>query len=89
MNPDPTLRTTFWSAVMGNLFLWTSVLGCNPSIMQRFLAIPTLKSAKTLLILIIVCCFLSCLTFQVSHHLWHWNNYYKRNLLLLRLNNLR
>lgn len=49
MNPDPTLRVSFWSAVVGNLVLWLSFVGCNPSTMQRFLAVPTFKSAKMLL----------------------------------------
>ncbi|XP_046643614.1 sodium-coupled monocarboxylate transporter 1-like [Daphnia pulicaria] len=43
---DPTTRHTIWSLVIGGFFYWTSFYGTDQSIVQRFLAMPTLPRAQ-------------------------------------------
>lgn len=43
MDLDLTVRNSFWGVVLGNLFLWTSAIGTQPGIVQRFLSVPTKK----------------------------------------------
>lgn len=47
MNPDPTLRHTFWTIIIGKVTQFLFVATVNQSIVQRYLAMPTLKDAKT------------------------------------------
>ncbi|KAF2898113.1 hypothetical protein ILUMI_08055 [Ignelater luminosus] len=54
MDPDPTLRTTFWSIAIATIPSYTLSLGCNPAIIQRFMAVPTLQNAKRSLIFLAV-----------------------------------
>lgn len=46
MDPDPTVRTTFWSVVIGEAFYFVNTLGVSPSSVQRYLSVPTLSAAK-------------------------------------------
>lgn len=46
MNPDPTVRTSFWSVVIGLGISWTSQIGVNQSYIQKFLSLPTIDCAK-------------------------------------------
>lgn len=46
MNPDPTIRNTFWSVLIGSTFVWTALIGVNPGTAQRFLAVSSLSDAK-------------------------------------------
>ncbi|XP_065079972.1 sodium-coupled monocarboxylate transporter 1-like [Ochlerotatus camptorhynchus] len=53
-NPDPTLRTTFWSITIGMTTNWLVVFGINQACIQRFLAVPTKDAAKNSLKIYIV-----------------------------------
>ncbi|KAG7313328.1 hypothetical protein JYU34_000439 [Plutella xylostella] len=45
MNPDPTIRHTFWSTVFGNYFGWLASCSVNHAMVQRCLALSSLKRA--------------------------------------------
>lgn len=50
MDLDPTVRTTFWGITIGMTGHWINSLGINPSSVQRFMAVPSLRKAKTYVI---------------------------------------
>ncbi|XP_046581743.1 sodium-coupled monocarboxylate transporter 1-like [Haliotis rubra] len=63
-DPDPTVRQTFWSLVVGGMVSWTATFGVNQASVQRYCSLPTLQKAKmsvmlnvlgVLLLLTIVC----------------------------------
>ncbi|EDS33850.1 sodium/solute symporter [Culex quinquefasciatus] len=54
LNPDPTLRTSFWCVTLGMTTNWIAVFGINQACIQRFLAVPTRKAAKNSLKIYIV-----------------------------------
>ncbi|XP_071835571.1 sodium-coupled monocarboxylate transporter 1-like isoform X2 [Apostichopus japonicus] len=64
--PDPTIRHTFWSVVVGGTFTWLAVYGVNQSQVQRYLACGTRENARKALImatigmLLVVCA--ACMT---------------------------
>ncbi|KAJ8033683.1 Sodium-coupled monocarboxylate transporter 1 [Holothuria leucospilota] len=64
--PDPTIRHTFWSVVVGGTFTWLAVYGVNQSQVQRYLTCGTPENARKALILasigmvLVVCA--ACLT---------------------------
>ncbi|XP_071499638.1 sodium-coupled monocarboxylate transporter 1-like [Diadema antillarum] len=65
-NPDPTVRHTFWSVVIGGTFTWTAVYGVNQSQVQRYLTCGDVKVAKQAVLyatigMVIVVCF-ACLS---------------------------
>ncbi|XP_058447704.1 sodium-coupled monocarboxylate transporter 2 [Malaya genurostris] len=49
MTFDATTRQTFWTASVGNVFLWTGYLGLNQSCVQRMVAVPSIRHARTAL----------------------------------------
>ncbi|XP_053695458.1 sodium-coupled monocarboxylate transporter 1 [Sabethes cyaneus] len=49
MNPNVMARQTFWTASVGNIFLWTGYLGLNQSCVQRMVAVPSIKHARAAL----------------------------------------
>ncbi|XP_053690872.1 sodium-coupled monocarboxylate transporter 2-like [Sabethes cyaneus] len=49
MTLDVTARQTFWTASVGNIFLWTGYLGLNQSCVQRMVAVPSIKYARAAL----------------------------------------
>uniref|UniRef100_A0A182NTY1 Sodium/solute symporter n=1 Tax=Anopheles dirus TaxID=7168 RepID=A0A182NTY1_9DIPT len=51
MDPDPFVRTSFWTVCLGLTTLWVSGLAVNQGCVQRFLAVPDLKVAKNSLII--------------------------------------
>jgi Na+/proline symporter len=51
---DPTVRHTFWSLIIGGSFFWCHTTPVNQSLVQRFLALPTLQSARRALIIYVV-----------------------------------
>ncbi|OWF48976.1 sodium-coupled monocarboxylate transporter 1-like isoform X2 [Mizuhopecten yessoensis] len=53
-NPDPTQRHSFWSLVVGGMVGWTATYGVNQASVQRYCALPTLKKAKTAVLLNII-----------------------------------
>ena len=46
MDLNPTTRHTVWSLVIGGAFYWTAWYATDLTTVQRFLAVPTLKSAQ-------------------------------------------
>ncbi|XP_071098413.1 sodium-coupled monocarboxylate transporter 1-like isoform X1 [Haliotis cracherodii] len=45
-DPDPTVRHSFWSLVIGGMIGWTATYGVNQASVQRYCALPTLQKAK-------------------------------------------
>ncbi|ESO00063.1 hypothetical protein HELRODRAFT_140272, partial [Helobdella robusta] len=54
---DPTLRTTFWTQVLGGIFYTTFNLSSNQVIVQKFFSSKTVKDAYKALYLSAICCF--------------------------------
>ncbi|EDS33847.1 sodium/solute symporter [Culex quinquefasciatus] len=46
MDPDPSLRSSFWLVSLGLTSMWVSNIGVTPECVQRFLTVPDLSSAK-------------------------------------------
>uniref|UniRef100_A0A182UC24 Sodium/solute symporter n=1 Tax=Anopheles melas TaxID=34690 RepID=A0A182UC24_9DIPT len=51
MDPNPFVRTSFWTVCLGLTTLWVSNLAVNQGCVQRFLAVPDLRVAKNSLII--------------------------------------
>ncbi|KAK3908024.1 Sodium-coupled monocarboxylate transporter 2 [Frankliniella fusca] len=66
MDPDPTVRHTFWTVVVGNYFNWLASCAVNQAMVQRCLAMPTLARANLTVMILVVGIFLlvsmSCYT---------------------------
>ena len=43
---NPTTRHTVWSFVFGGWFYWFNFLGVDQTVVQRFMALPDLKTAR-------------------------------------------
>lgn len=54
MDPDPFLRSTFWTVGIGTIFQWIPQLGMHPGAVQRFVALPTYKKARNSLIYFLI-----------------------------------
>lgn len=50
MNPDPFVRSSFWTVSIGLSVMWISLMGVNQSSIQRFLAVPNLRKARQTLV---------------------------------------
>lgn len=46
MDPNPTVRTTFWSAFINGAFIAFSAMGVGQTTVQRYCALPTLGKAR-------------------------------------------
>lgn len=46
LDPDPTVRHTFWTQVVGGVFVYCSIYGVNQAQVQRLLTIGTLKQSQ-------------------------------------------
>ncbi|XP_040153642.1 sodium-coupled monocarboxylate transporter 1-like [Anopheles arabiensis] len=74
-NLDPTARNTFWTLLIGGTFFWTSTNSINQNMMQRYLSLPSLGSARKALVLFLVgtttllamCCYNGLLIFAMYH----------------------
>ncbi|KAL8568333.1 hypothetical protein ACOMHN_040906 [Nucella lapillus] len=63
-DPDPTLRQSFWSLVVGMTVSWTATYGVNQASVQRYCALPSLTKATVsvllnipgLMVLVLVAC---------------------------------
>ncbi|XP_056002759.1 sodium-coupled monocarboxylate transporter 1-like [Ostrea edulis] len=53
-NPDPTQRHSFWSLIVGGMVGWTATYGVNQASVQRYCALPSLRKAKTAVLLNII-----------------------------------
>lgn len=51
MDPNPTVRHTLWSQLVGGVFYWTQTNAVSQNMIQRYLALPTLASARKALAL--------------------------------------
>lgn len=75
MDPNPLLRNTFWTVTIGMTFIWLSHCGVNQGMMQRFLALPNITSARWSLFIFCVgicwCKSVSCLTGLLIHAQYH------------------
>jgi hypothetical protein len=54
MDPDPFLRSTFWTVGIGTIFQWIPQLGMHPGAVQRFVALPSYKKARNALIYFLI-----------------------------------
>ncbi|XP_046548474.1 sodium-coupled monocarboxylate transporter 1-like [Haliotis rubra] len=50
-NPDPTVRQSFWSLVIGTAIAWSYTYGLSQVTVQRYCALPTLRQARLSVIL--------------------------------------
>ncbi|XP_063227306.1 sodium-coupled monocarboxylate transporter 1-like isoform X2 [Bacillus rossius redtenbacheri] len=50
-NPDPFERNTYWTVVVGSTFHWMFSLGINQGMVQKFIALPSLKKARLSLVI--------------------------------------
>nr|CAD7255943.1 unnamed protein product [Timema shepardi] len=48
MDPDPTVRHSFWSVVVGGTFYWTAMFCANQASIQKYLSVETIGQARTL-----------------------------------------
>ncbi|XP_024083518.1 sodium-coupled monocarboxylate transporter 2-like isoform X2 [Cimex lectularius] len=54
MDPDPTLRMSFWSVTFGLFFTWTAQLAVNPGVVQRFISVSSYRQAYRSIILMTI-----------------------------------
>ncbi|XP_024946270.1 sodium-coupled monocarboxylate transporter 1 [Cephus cinctus] len=54
MDPDPTVRHTFWTVVIGNYLNWLASCSVNQAMVQRCLAMPNLKKANITIMIMAV-----------------------------------
>ncbi|XP_011307182.1 sodium-coupled monocarboxylate transporter 1 [Fopius arisanus] len=75
MDPDPTIRHTFWSVVVGNYVNWLASCSVNQMMVQRCLSMPNLRKAKITIIImavgIISIVSLSCYTGTIIYAAFH------------------
>ncbi|PSN31614.1 hypothetical protein C0J52_26393 [Blattella germanica] len=46
LDPDPTIRHTFWNVAFGNYFHWLASCSVNQAMVQRCLAMPSIQKAN-------------------------------------------
>lgn len=54
MDPDPFLRTTFWTMMVGTPFSWISTNAISPTVVQRFLSLSSKRKMRNALILFLL-----------------------------------
>ncbi|XP_047368469.1 sodium-coupled monocarboxylate transporter 2-like isoform X3 [Vespa velutina] len=75
MDPDPTIRHTFWTVVIGNYLNWLATCSVNQAMVQRCLAMPNLKKSNiTIMIMAIgivtivsLCCYTGIVIFAAFY----------------------
>lgn len=45
-NPNPTIRHSFWTQVVGGTFLNMTMFGANQTIIQKFVSVKKLRDAR-------------------------------------------
>nr|CAD7446750.1 unnamed protein product [Timema bartmani] len=65
MDPDPTVRHSFWSVVVGGTFYWTAMFCANQASIQKYLSVETIGQARTSLW---VSCFGLVLIFTINFY---------------------
>ncbi|RZF43790.1 hypothetical protein LSTR_LSTR006331 [Laodelphax striatellus] len=51
---DPTIRHTVWSVTFGNYFYWLAACSVNQAMVQRCLALPSVRQAKMAIVILAV-----------------------------------
>jgi sodium-coupled monocarboxylate transporter 8/12 len=51
---DPTIRHSFWSLLVGGTIFWINTNGCNQSMVQRFLSLKDVRTARKGLIIYVI-----------------------------------
>ncbi|XP_046397672.1 uncharacterized protein LOC124164392 [Ischnura elegans] len=51
LDPDPTVRHTFWNVIFGLSFMWMTSLAANQGMVQRFLAMKTVQMCYKMLVM--------------------------------------
>ncbi|CAG9768944.1 unnamed protein product [Ceutorhynchus assimilis] len=75
MNLDPTIRHSFWTVTIGNFFYWLASCSINQAMVQRCLAMPTLKAARMTLVIMVIglwalvsmCCYMGLVIYAFYH----------------------
>ncbi|XP_044266607.1 sodium-coupled monocarboxylate transporter 1-like [Tribolium madens] len=49
LNPDPTIRHSFWSVVIGGTFYWMTMFCSNQASIQKYLSVENISQVKTAL----------------------------------------
>lgn len=49
MNPDPTVRHSFWSVVVGGTMYWTSMFCANQASVQKYLSVERVGQVRVAL----------------------------------------
>lgn len=52
MDPNPTVRHTFWTVVVGNYLNWLATCSVNQAMVQRCLAMPNLRKSNMYVLII-------------------------------------
>lgn len=71
-SPDPAVRHSFWSLVIGGFFTWLAVYGVNQAQIQRACTCPSLKRAQVALwlnfpglcIILYICCLIGIVLYD-------------------------
>ena len=53
-DPDPTVRHSVWSLVIGGTVGWLGTYGVNQASVQRYCALPSLKKSKGYLYIVTI-----------------------------------
>ncbi|KMQ90442.1 sodium-coupled monocarboxylate transporter 1 [Lasius niger] len=75
MDPDPTIRHTFWTVVVGNYLNWLATCSVNQAMVQRCLAMPNLKKSNVAIMIMAVgiisivslCCYTGIVIFAAFY----------------------
>lgn len=46
MNPDPTVRHSFWSVVVGGTMYWAGMFSANQASIQKYLSVERISQAR-------------------------------------------
>lgn len=72
---DPRIRHSFWSLVVGGTIFYVSATGLNQNMIQRFMAVKTIKRARIsnwlnmifIVILLCICCYNGLTMYAIYH----------------------
>ncbi|XP_011136582.2 sodium-coupled monocarboxylate transporter 1-like [Harpegnathos saltator] len=75
MDPDPTVRHTFWTVVLGSYLNWLATCSVNQAMVQRCLAMPNLKKSNVAIMIMAVgiisivslCCYTGIVIFAAFY----------------------
>ena len=73
-DPDPTVRHSVWSLIVGGTVGWLGTYGVNQASVQRYCALPSLQKAKGYLLykhFNFIAPFINIPMFNVKYHAMH------------------